>query len=208
MPLDAKTNTPTFLTSPGSFHYKAFEATCIACDASASHLRQHVTYDPLLRKGNYLHDPEFFIADEDINTVVKDKWEDEAVSSDEETVQISNISHNDVTKDDICPIHPTGKHKWGECSHNLENRANRPISKGILTFSTHPNQADADQENDALTANDDQAELLRRHHRLGHLPFSMLKSLAKSGEIPKKFAKVKEPRCAGCLFGKMTKVPW
>ncbi len=36
----------------------------------------------------------------------------------------------------------------------------------------------------------------------------MLKSLAKNGEIPKKFEKVKEPRCAGCLFGKMTKVAW
>ena len=33
-------------------------------------------------------------------------------------------------------------------------------------------------------------------------------TLAKNGEIPKKFEKVKEPRCAGCLFGKMTKVPW
>ena len=36
----------------------------------------------------------------------------------------------------------------------------------------------------------------------------MLKALAKSGEIPTRFQKVKEPRCAGCLFGKMTKVPW
>ena len=72
----------------------------------------------------------------------------------------SNISHTDVAKDDICPIHPTGKHKWGECSHNPENKANQPISNGILTFSPQPNQADAGQENDALSTDDDQAELL------------------------------------------------
>ena len=59
-----------------------------------------------------------------------------------------------------------------------------------------------------LSASDDQAELLRWHHRLGHISFSMLKSLAKNGEIPRRLANVKEPKCAGCLFGKMTKVPW
>jgi len=32
----------------------------------------------------------------------------------------------------------------------------------------------------------------------------MLRALAKNGEIPKHFEKVKEP----CLFVKMTKVPW
>ncbi len=36
----------------------------------------------------------------------------------------------------------------------------------------------------------------------------MLKSFAKNGEIPRRLATVKEPKCAGCLFGKMTKVPW
>ena len=36
----------------------------------------------------------------------------------------------------------------------------------------------------------------------------MLEALAKNGEIPKKLINVKEPKCAGCLFGKMTKVPW
>ncbi len=35
-----------------------------------------------------------------------------------------------------------------------------------------------------------------------------LKLLALNGEIPKKLAKVKPPKCAGCLFGAMTKIPW
>jgi hypothetical protein len=35
-----------------------------------------------------------------------------------------------------------------------------------------------------------------------------LKELAKNGEIPNKLAKMTPPRCAGCLFGAMTKVLW
>jgi hypothetical protein len=46
------------------------------------------------------------------------------------------------------------------------------------------------------------------HYCLGHLPFVQLKQLAKNGEIPRKLAKTTPPRCAGCLFGAMTKVPW
>ena len=59
-----------------------------------------------------------------------------------------------------------------------------------------------------LAASDNQAELMRWHYCLGHLPFSKLKQLAINGEIPKKLAKVASPKCAGCLFGAMTKIPW
>ena len=38
--------------------------------------------------------------------------------------------------------------------------------------------------------------------------FAVLKSSAKNGKIPKQLANVKEPKCAGCLFGKMPKAPW
>jgi hypothetical protein len=43
---------------------------------------------------------------------------------------------------------------------------------------------------------------------LGHLSFQKLKQLALNGEIPKKLSKLKPPKCAGCLFGVMTKLPW
>ncbi len=49
---------------------------------------------------------------------------------------------------------------------------------------------------------------MRWHYRLGHLSFSKLKQLALNGEISKKLAKVKPPKCTGCLFGAMTKIPW
>jgi hypothetical protein len=41
-----------------------------------------------------------------------------------------------------------------------------------------------------------------------HLTFPKLKQLALNGKIPKKLAKLLPPKCAGCLFGVMTKLPW
>jgi hypothetical protein len=49
---------------------------------------------------------------------------------------------------------------------------------------------------------------MRWRYRLGHLLFAKLKMLAKNGEIPRHLAKVPAPKCAGCLFGTMTKFPW
>ena len=77
---------------------------------------------------------------------------------------------------------------------------------GPLTFDVAP-LLDATDRVDHIAAND-QAELMRWHHRLGHLSFAKLKNLAENNDIPKKFASVKPPTCAGCLYGAMTKVPW
>ena len=49
---------------------------------------------------------------------------------------------------------------------------------------------------------------MRWHYRLGHLSFPKLKTLAKNGEIPRRLAKAPPPKCAGRLFGAMTKLPW
>jgi hypothetical protein len=49
---------------------------------------------------------------------------------------------------------------------------------------------------------------MRWHYRLGRLSFPSLKAMALNGKIPRKLAKVVPPKCAGCLFGAMTKLPW
>jgi hypothetical protein len=49
---------------------------------------------------------------------------------------------------------------------------------------------------------------MQSHYCLGHLSFQKLKQLAFNGEIPKKWSKLKPPKCADCLFGMMTKLPW
>ncbi len=80
------------------------------------------------------------------------------------------------------------------------------ICRGPLIFDPLP--PIAEYEDVPLAAADDQAELMRWHYRLGHLSFQKLKQLALNGKIPKKLSKLKPPKCAGCLFGTMTKLPW
>jgi hypothetical protein len=46
------------------------------------------------------------------------------------------------------------------------------------------------------------------HYCMDFLSFPKLKQFALNGKIPKKLAKLKPSKCAGCLFGVMTKLPW
>jgi hypothetical protein len=46
------------------------------------------------------------------------------------------------------------------------------------------------------------------HYHLGHLSFPKIKQPALNGKIPKKLAKVLPPKCTGCHFGAMMKLPW
>jgi hypothetical protein len=80
------------------------------------------------------------------------------------------------------------------------------IRCGPLTFDPLPSQEEG--EDTQLAAANNQTKLMCWHYRLGYLPFVKLKQLALNREIPKKLAKVKPPKCAGCLFGTMTRIPW
>ncbi len=80
------------------------------------------------------------------------------------------------------------------------------IQRGPLTFNPLPPLAE--DEDAPLAAADNQAKLMQWHYRLGHLPFLKLKQLALNGKILKKLAKLTPPKCADCLFGTMTKLPW
>jgi hypothetical protein len=59
-----------------------------------------------------------------------------------------------------------------------------------------------------LAGESNQADFLRWHYRLGHLSFAKIKLLALLKILPRKLAVVKPPRCAGCLYGSMTRRPW
>ena len=65
-----------------------------------------------------------------------------------------------------------------------------------------------EDDEETITAISPQAELLRWHCRLGHHSFNRLRLLAFLGVTPRRLAKVKLPKCAGCLCGSMTKRPW
>jgi hypothetical protein len=126
---------------------------------------------------------EEFVAEENLN-YNKEALVDEGVTEVDKTIRTSNLP----------PPPPT------------DESPSKTIRHGPLTFDPLPHQEEG--EDTQLTATDDQTELMRWHYYLGHLPFSKLKQLALNGEIPKKLAKVKPPKCTGCLFGAMTKIPW
>jgi hypothetical protein len=63
-------------------------------------------------------------------------------------------------------------------------------------------------QDDTTSALDASTELLRWHYRLGHLPFPNLRLMAGRGELPKRLAACRTPRCESCLYGQATKRPW
>jgi len=64
----------------------------------------------------------------------------------------------------------------------------------------------ATQSEKATAAN--QLELLKLHHRLGHISIHRIRAMAKLGLAPKQLAVTPVPMCASCQFGKATRRPW
>jgi hypothetical protein len=126
--------------------------------------------------------PEKFVAEENLN-YNKEVSVDEGGSEDDKTIKTSNL-----------PYPPA------------DESPSKVIRHGPLTFDPSPHQEEG--EDTQLAAASNQTKLMRWHYCLGHLPFAKLKQLALNEEIPKKLAKAKPPKCAGCLFGVMTKIPW
>ena len=126
--------------------------------------------------------PEEFVAEENLN-FEKEVSVAEGVESDNDTVKTSNLL---APPDD-----------------ELSSQA---IRRGPLTFDPSPPTEEGGDIH--LAASDNQAKLMRWHYRLGHLTFTKLKQLALNREILKKLVKDTSPKCAGCLFGAMTKIPW
>jgi hypothetical protein len=63
-------------------------------------------------------------------------------------------------------------------------------------------------QDDTISALDDQTELLRWHYRLAHLPFANIRLMAARGEIPKRLAACRVPKCQSCLYGRATRRAW
>ncbi len=182
IPHNPLTNTPIFHSSPSSKTYRAFAATFEACKANF-YRKEHVMRVPGM---NEHHDPAEFIADENIHMRNANHPDATKVREDDDTIKTSNRS--------------------GESPPPSYEPSKQAERRGPLTFD--PSPPELDEDDSSLAAVDDQAELMRWHYRLGHASFPALKQMAKNGEIPKKLAKVHPPKCAGCLFGAMTKIPW
>jgi hypothetical protein len=183
IPHQPSTNVPVFYTASSSTRYRAFTATFEAMEASFFQ-QEKVLQFPGCRDLMDDIDPAEFIAEENLNYKEKETSEDEGVNKDDVTIKTSNVP----------------------APAAAEEPPSKAICSGPLTFDPHPQEEE--DEHTTLAASNNQAELMRWHYRLRHLPFSKLKQLAINGKIPKKLAKVAPPKCAGCLFGVMTKIPW
>ena len=181
VPHNPSTNTPIFHSAPSCTAYRAFATTFEALEAPF-YRREQVLQVPGLRE---LRDPEEFVAEENIH--LRDFPDTAKVREDDETIKTSNRTDSPAPPDAYKPSEHATRH-------------------GALTFDPSPPTAAEDDV--PLAAADDQAELMRWHYRLGHVSFALLKKMAENGEIPKKLGKVTPPKCAGCLFGAMTKLPW
>jgi hypothetical protein len=181
VPFQPTTNVPVIYMASSSRSYCAFAATFEAMEAS------YFRWEKVLEFPGHrdLMDeivPEEFIAEENLN-YNKEVSVDEGASEDDKTVKTSNLPSP--------PVHES---------------PSEVICRGPLTFD--PSLSQEEGEDTQLAAANDQTKLMCWHYCLGHLPFAKLKQLALNGEIPKKLAKAKPPKCAGCLFGTMTKIPW
>jgi len=182
IPHQPSSNVPVFYTASSLTRYSAFTATFEAMEASFFQ-REKVLQYPGCRDLLDDIDPVEFIAEKNLNYKETETSEDEGVNEDDETIKTSNVPSPAAA----------------------EEPPYEALRSGPLTFDPRPQEEE--DEHTMLAASNDQAELMRWNYRLGHLPFLRLKQLAINSEIPKKLAKVAPPKCAGCLFGAMTKIP-
>ncbi len=184
IPFNATSNVPIMYSASSSLAYRAYTTTFEALEASFFH-HEHVLQFPGLCRCDNLAKQEF-VAKENINYKKGKSASEGAIDHDDKMIKTSNKSSSD--------------------EGGAEEESNTSTRMNALTFDpTLPLEED---EESYLTATNDQAKLMRWHYRLGHLSFPKLKLLAKNGEIPHRLAKIPPPKCTGCLFGAMTKLPW
>ena len=181
IPFNPSTNTAIFRTAPSTNSYRAFVADCSTLHGYSAITNEHVDAVHVIPPDDDPSQPDDdYIADENILPSTNTIMENEGATNDDDTIVTSNYSPKIVSPN-----------------------ASRI---GPLTFDPTPPPSEDDQPD--VAASDATAELMRWHYRLGHLPFVKLQQLAKNGEIPRRLAKVTPPKCAGCIFGAMTKKKW
>jgi hypothetical protein len=122
------------------------------------------------------------------------------ISDDEASTDIAATPISPITPP---PLHPD-EPRYSPVHTNFTD-------ENIADFSSTPlppTPSVIEEEEEHIAATTDRGELLRWHYRLGHLSFSKLKLMAVLNIIPRRLALVKAPKCACCIYGKMTRTPW
>jgi hypothetical protein len=113
--------------------------------------------------------------------------------------QINEIEQSEAPEN---PIHPDLPNNI--IRQQFDNVPNDSTNDDIDATAT-PQQI-FDNETD-VPQTDPTSQLLAWHYRLGHLPFVKLQQMAARGDLPASLAKCTRPKCAACMFGKITRRP-
>ncbi len=183
IPYNPSTNVPILYTAALSCVYHTPATTFEALEAPFFQWEKVLQFPG---RGRIIDEPELvpeeFVAEENVN-YWKDMSLSEGANVDNRTVKTANL-----------PLPP------------MQEEPSRVTRQGPLTFDPSPPTKEA--KDVQLSATNELAELMQWQYHLGHLTFPRLKQLALNGKIPKKLANVLPTKCAGCLFGAMTKLPW
>lgn len=63
-------------------------------------------------------------------------------------------------------------------------------------------------EDEELELEDASQEMLRLHYKFNHVSCQKLQKMAANGDLPKRLATCRLPKCTACLYAKSTKLPW
>jgi len=77
-----------------------------------------------------------------------------------------------------------------------------------LNGPTNTQDVTIDEQEEDTIPQDVSAEFLRWHHRLGHLPPTKMRIMARLGMLPRKLVNCRVPICTSCIYGKATRRPW
>ena len=182
IPHDPRTNTPIFYSQPGSRIFNAFSAEFVACDAYHAPIEETIRLPPDMARQREA-EGDMFGPEENIHMINQVR-----LPPDKDQVRLppDKVPPDKDTRQVPLTFDPGGD----------------------LVSSSDQGSYFSGPVSDEPQAKDKSSELLRWHYRLGHMSFAKLKHLAKLGQIPRYLANVAAPKCAACLFGAMTKVPW
>ncbi|KAG7349703.1 reverse transcriptase RNA-dependent DNA polymerase [Nitzschia inconspicua] len=148
-----------------------------------------------------------------------------ALSSDEHNLAFPTLFHRNNEREDILrDVDHIAKHLLQCHSCDANEGASLSQNEGA---STSQNEGASKSQNEGACESEDTIpsqlfdidllsteaatptqQLLYWHHRLNHRSFSLLKSMANEGKLPRHLASAAHPRCAACEMATAHRKPW
>lgn len=112
-----------------------------------------------------------------------------------------------VTDDEGSPDTTSQSDSDSESEGATPSEGAAPRTTPLTSKFDSPHKIPETKDDDKLLVSDEKLKM-EYHEKLGHLPFAQLDSLSEQGILPRKLAKIKSPKCPGCIYGKAHRKPW